>query len=106
MYDSGDSIVRGARAIIDSFRKTSEWGRANLDALEFSHAIDDDKAPTAIVFVDVLRKDGDELMLRHTMHLTLSQRGMVKHLRLERPRGERQEVRRFFQRHGLHRPNE
>jgi hypothetical protein len=105
-YDSGDSIIHGAAAIIDSFRTTSEWGRANLDALEFSHEIDDDNAPLEIVFIDVLGKNGDELVLRHSMHLTLSDRGLVSELRLERPPGEKEEVHRFFERHGLHRKSE
>lgn len=105
-YDSGDSVIQGADAIVESFRKTSEWGRANLDALEFSHEIDDARAPLEIVFIDVLRKNGDELVLRHSMHLTLSDRGLVSELRLEFPAGERERVRSFFERHGLHRKSE
>jgi hypothetical protein len=102
-YNSGDSIIQGAAPIIDSFRKTSEWGRANLDTLEFSHEIDEQKSPLEIVFIDVLRAGGEELTVRHSMHVTLSDRGLVSHLRLERPPGEKEEVHRFFGRHGLQR---
>jgi hypothetical protein len=103
IYDSGDSIIHGAPAIIDSFRKTSEWGRANLDALDFSHEIDDAKSPLEIVFIDVLRAGGEELTLRHSMRVTLSDRRLVSHLRLERPPGEKEEAHRFLERHGLQR---
>lgn len=106
MYDSGDFIIAGGAKIIESFRSTSEWGHAHLDALEFSHEISDDKAPLEIVFIDVLRIGDDELTLRHSMHVALSQRGLINRLRLERPPGEKQEVHRFFKRHGLSGPKE
>jgi hypothetical protein len=106
VYDSGDSIIAGATKIIESFRSTSEWGNTHLDALEFSHEISDDEAPFEIVFIDVLRMGDDELTLRHSMHVALSQRGLISRLRLERPPREKHEVHRFFERHGLSRPKE
>jgi hypothetical protein len=104
VYDSGDAVIHGASNIIASFRKTAEWGRGNLDALEFSHEIDDAAASTEIVFLDVVRKAGEELTLRHRMHVSISENRLVDRLRLERPRGERAVIRAFFLRHGLTRP--
>ncbi len=104
VYDSGDSVVHGSAAIIESFRKTSDWGRSNLDELVFTHIIDDGQAPFDIVFVDVLRCGGEELSLRHNMHVGISQRGLVKTLRLDRRAGEKEIVRAFFERHGLTSP--
>ena len=101
VYESGDSVTRGAAAIIDSFRRTSQWGREHLDALEFSHEIDDLNAPSDIVFIDVLRSGDEELTLRHTMHVAMSQRGRVNRLRLEVVPGEDAAVQSFFQRHGI-----
>lgn len=101
LYDSGDSLIAGADAIIASFRRTSEWGRNNLDALEFSHEINDDTSPLEIIFIDVLRHNGEELSLRHSMHVGVSDAGLVSHLRLERPSDEEALIRAFFQRHGL-----
>ena len=34
-YQRDTDLIRGAPAIVDSFRKVSQWGRRNLDALEF-----------------------------------------------------------------------
>jgi hypothetical protein len=100
-YDTGTKIINGADAILAEFRRTSEWGRAHLDALEFSHEIEDEVSPFEILFIDVLRKDGDQIRVEHTMHVTLSQQGSVHHLRLETPPGVQRLVDEFFDRHGL-----
>jgi hypothetical protein len=101
VYETRDIVVRGVDAILASFRETSEWGRKNLDALEFSHEINDATAPFAIGFTDVLRHRGEEIMLKQTMHVRLSPRGLVQHLRLESPPDEQAIVGEFFKRHGL-----
>jgi hypothetical protein len=100
-YETGDSTTDGADAILASFRAVSDWGKAHLDALEFGHRIDDTNAPMEIVFIDVLRKSGEQLRLEHSMHVRLSPSGRIHHLRLERPPGEQQLVTAFFERHGL-----
>ncbi len=106
VYDSGDSVVHGSAAIIESFSKTSDWGRTNLDELVFTHVIDDDRAPFDIVFVDVLRSGGEELALRHNMHVGISKRGLVKTLRLDRPAGEKENRWRLFRKARTHQPPE
>ncbi|MBV9277765.1 MAG: hypothetical protein JOZ97_05970 [Candidatus Eremiobacteraeota bacterium] len=100
IYHTGDSTILGRSEIIASFRATSEWGHRHLDALEFSHEIDDAK-PSEIIFIDVLRKDGEELRLEHAMHVGISRRGLINELRLQPRLGERELVKQYFHRHGL-----
>lgn len=103
MYDDGGGkTIIGRDAILESFRGASEWGRRNLDSLTFLHEIDK-ATPLQISLIDVLVYEGDELVLDHTMHLSLSGRGLISALRLVYPPGERERVSAFFTRHELKR---
>jgi hypothetical protein len=101
VYDSSDAIVHGSAAIVDSFRKNSEWGHASLDGLEFRHEIDDEGAPMDVRFIDVARHNGEEIVIDHTMRVGLSPRGLIESLRLEYPPGEKERISEFFKRAGL-----
>lgn len=101
--DNGGKTIVGRDAILESFRGASEWGRSNLDRLTFSHEIDD-ATPLQIRLIDVLAYGGEELALEHTMHLLLSDRGLISAVRVAYPPGERDRVAAFFERHGLKKP--
>lgn len=100
--DNGGKTIVGRDAILESFRDASEWGRSNLDRLTFSHEIDD-ATPLQIRLIDVLACGGEELALDHTMHLLLSDHGLISAVRVAYPPGEEERVSAFFQRHGLRR---
>jgi hypothetical protein len=99
-YDTGCRIINGADAILAEFRRTSEWGRANLTRWS-SRMRSKTRVRRLIFFVDVLRKDGDAIRVEHSMHVKLSQQGSVNHQRLETPPGGQRLVDEFFDRHGL-----
>ena len=101
VYDTGEGLLHGSAAIVESFRKNSEWGRANLDGLEFYHEIDDERSPMDIRLIDVARHGGEEIVIDHTMHVRLSHRKLIEYLRLEYPPGEKERVSEFFRRAGL-----
>ena len=103
-YQRGTELIRGASAILESFRKVSEWGERNLDALEYDHEIDDDSSPLEISFIDVLRRNGDELRIRHSMHLEISESGLIGRLSFVQPAGEKELLSEFFGRHHLQPP--
>jgi hypothetical protein len=103
-YQRDTDLIRGASAIVDSFRQVSEWGHRNLDALEFYHEIDDETSPLEICFIDILRSKGDELEVRHSMHLTISKNGLIAHLRLVSPPDEKEILGEFFRRHNVKPP--
>lgn len=103
-YQRDGDLIRGASSIVDSFRKVSEWGRRNLDTLEFYHEIDDDASPLEISFIDILRSEGDELEIRHNVHLALSKNGLIGQLCVVRPPGEKEILDEFFGRHHIRPP--
>jgi hypothetical protein len=103
-YERDADFIRGASAIVDSFRKVSEWGGRNLDALEFSHEIDEEASPLEISFIDILRCKGDELEIRHSVHLEISENGLIGRLRFIQPPGEKETLGEFFRRHHLEPP--
>lgn len=100
--DDGRDTIYGRDRILESFKQASEWGRSNLDSLRFLHKIDE-ATPLEIRLIDVLAHDGEEMMLNHTMHVSLSDRGLIAELRLVYPPGERERLRDFFTRHRLRR---
>lgn len=103
-YQRGRDLIRGAPAIVDSFRNVSEWGDRNLDELKYSHDIDDEGSPFEISFVDVLRSDGDVLEIRHSVYLELSKNGLIESLRFVQPPGEKEILDEFLRRHHLEPP--
>jgi hypothetical protein len=103
-YQRDMDLIRGAPAIVDSFRAVSEWGRRNLDALEYYHEIDDEGSPLEISFIDILRSEGDALEIRHSVHLAIAKSGLIGQLLFVRPPGEKEILDEFFQRHQLQPP--
>lgn len=103
-YQRDGDLICGASAIVDSFRQISEWGRCNLEALEYCHEIDDAASPLEICFIDVLRSEGDALRISHSMHLTISENGLIGQLHFVRPAGEKEILGEFFRRHHVKPP--
>jgi hypothetical protein len=103
-YQRNVELIRRAPAIVDSFRSVSEWGDRNLDALEYSHDIDDEGSPLETSFVDILRCDGDVLEIRHSVYLELSNNGLIARLNFVQPPGEKETLGEFFGRHHLSAP--
>ncbi|HVN68937.1 MAG TPA: hypothetical protein VMU38_04720 [Candidatus Binatia bacterium] len=99
-YHRDGQLISGAPAIVESFRKSAEWGRSKVDALEFSHEIDE-ALPSEIVFIDIFRCENDALEIRHAMELTISQRGLISELRFVSTPGEREMLNEFLRRHGV-----
>lgn len=95
-YDSGEKTILGVDDIIDSFRDAAERGRKTFDSVTFRHEISS-QAQTDIRFLDRLSRNGDTFELDHTMHLTISDRGTITHLRLTYPPGERERLRAFLE---------
>lgn len=77
-YDTGDQVISGVNAILESFKTAADAGRRTFDSIIFTHKISRD-APLDIRFIDVLKRNGEEFVLDHTMHVTLSDRGRVCH---------------------------
>lgn len=101
VYDeAGEKKLVGRDAILGYFRSSSEWGKANLESLTYSHEIDEGN-PLQIRLIDQLKYGGDEIAVDHMMHVSLSKHGLIAALRLEYPDGERNRVRAFFEHHGL-----
>lgn len=100
-YQRDADFIRGAPAIVESFRKISDWGKRNLDALEFYHEIDAEASPLEIIFIDILRSEGDKLEIRHRMHVAISESGLIGGLHFSRPEGEKEVLSEFFRRHQL-----
>jgi SnoaL-like domain len=100
--ESGGKRIVGREAILRSFQDASVWGHEHLDDLRFLHEIDQ-STPLSIRFIDVLSYGGEECVVDHTMHLTFSDAGRIRRLRLVYPAGERERVSAFFQRHNLKR---
>lgn len=94
-YDSGDKVIHGADAILDSFKEAAKNGRVSFDSVVFAHEITP-KAPTDIRFLDILTRNGEQFVLDHTMHVTLSDHGTITHLRLTYPPGERERLQDFL----------
>jgi hypothetical protein len=103
-YQRDMDLIRGACAIVNSFRTVSEWGRQNLDALEYYHEIDDEASPAEISFIDILRSEGDALEIRHSVHLAIAKSGLIGQLLFVRPPGEKEVLDEFFRRHHLNPP--
>jgi hypothetical protein len=97
-YDTGTSVVEGSVNILNLFRQTSETGRARLDKLSFHHEIAEAN-PFAILFIDVLSIEDDDLTIKHTMHVRLAHDGLIEHLKLDALAGERDVVEQFFKKH-------
>ncbi len=103
-YQRNNDLIRGASAIVDSFRRVSDWGGHNLDALEYAHEIDDESSPLEISFIDILRRNGDELRIQHSMYLEISENGLIGRLSFVQPPGEKEILGEFFRRHQLQPP--
>lgn len=103
-YQRDRELIRGASAIVDSFRRVSDWGDRNLDALEYAHEIDDESSPLEISFIDILRRNGDELRIQHSMHLEISENDLIGRLSFVQPSGEKEILGEFFRRHQLPQP--
>lgn len=103
-YQRDMDFIQGASPIVASFRRVSEWGRCNLDALEYYHEIDDETSPLEISFIDILRSEGDELNIRHSVQVTISENGLIEQLLFIRPPGEKEMLDQFFRRHHLNPP--
>ena len=99
-YQRGTDLITGAPAIVESFLKASDWARRNLDAIEYHHEIDD-ASPLEISFIDILRCEGDELRIQHSVFLQLSGNGLIGHLSFTQPPGEKETLGAFFRRHRL-----
>jgi hypothetical protein len=100
-YQRGGDLITGASAIVESFHKVSDWATNNLDAMEYSHEIDDDASPLEISFIDVLRCKGDELRIQHSVFLELSDNGLIRRLSFTQPPGEKEVLGAFFRRQQL-----
>ncbi len=94
-YNSGDKVFYGVDAILDSFKQAAKNGRKTFDSVVFAHEIST-QAPTDIRFLDILSRNGAEFVLDHTMHVTISDRGRISHLRLTYPPGEKERLRAFL----------
>lgn len=70
-YDTGDAIIRGVTAILESFKRGAEYGRKTFDSVVFRHEISQN-APMEIRFIDILKRNGNEFILDHTMHVAIS----------------------------------
>lgn len=94
-YDTGDQVIKGRDAILQSFKTAADSGRKTFDSVIFRHEISPNE-PLDIRFIDILTRNGEEFVLDHTMHLTLSDRGNVRQLRLRYPLGERERLNQFL----------
>ena len=52
-YDTGDQVISGVNAILESFKTAADAGRRTFDSIIFTHKISPD-APLDIRFIDVL----------------------------------------------------
>jgi hypothetical protein len=99
-YDTNEHTVRGAPAIVETFRRNSAWGRSHIDSVTFCHSIDADR-PMRIIFTDVLRHGDETFVHTMTMDVRLSVRGLVAGLVLAYPAGEMTRLNAFFRRIGI-----
>ena len=95
-----EGVLHGPDAIVESFRKNSEWGHAHIDSVRFSHKLDPSK-PDRILFIDELEHRGEHITHEITMYVRFSERGLVEFLKLEYAPGELERLEAFFKRAGI-----
>lgn len=102
VYQTRSGQLVGPAAICDSYRKASEWGRRNLDALTFASRVGPARAnEVTVVFVDHIVHQGRAHAYRSRQVLRFSAEGTIVRITQHALPGEDEALARFFAAVGL-----
>jgi hypothetical protein len=101
-YTIGGRTYRGPDAIIDSYRKSAEWGARTLDRVRYANRIRiSDRDGVVAEFVDYIEHAGLTHTHRCEQRLEFDEHGLISRIRHTDLPGERRALDEFFGRAGV-----
>jgi hypothetical protein len=104
IYNTGRTELRGAQAIVASYRESSHWGRKNLDEVHYQSSIEncEDRQAT-ILFIDRLKKGASQHEYRCKQQIFVSKAGKIYRIEQVEIEGQRVRLNKFFETCGFKR---